>query len=381
MPVRTVLLPRALILAMALVVLVGCDRKPPKPKEPQPFVFRSLNLRQQDGKGRPAWELTSPQARYDLQRRVARATEPRGVIYAAGKPRYKVQATSGLVINDGEVIQLEGKVLIQVLGPRGSLISGDRVRWTPSKQLMEIDSKPVLTERKSRLSSSTARFLLDKEKLELRGPTRLQQPELDLRVSRADWMANTGALVAAGPVKGERRPAGEKGTVQTVTGSSLEGNTREEVVDLLAPVRFVDPSRKAVLEAQRTRWNAKEKVLSTDLPFTGVADQTHVAGDSLRMILGETMAIIPSGCRLRQPGERLRARECRWNWGRQEIEALGGVQLERDQNQQITRSERLVGKVGAKGLAEFTTPGGRVFSELKVPPPSKERRQPAPVTF
>ncbi|CAK6688299.1 LPS export ABC transporter periplasmic protein LptC [Synechococcus sp. CBW1107] len=374
-------LARALILGLPLVALLGCERKATKPKDPQPFVFRSLNLRQQDGKGRPAWELTSPQARYDLQRRVARATEPRGVIYAAGKPRYKVEATSGLVINDGEVIQLEGKVRILVLGPRGSVISGDRVRWTPSRKLMEIDRKPLLTERRSRLSATTARFLLDKDKLELRGKTRLQQPELDLRVAQADWLADTGALVAAGPVKGERRPAGEKGTVQTVTGSALEGNTRQEVVDLLAPVRFVDPSRKAVLDAQRTRWNSKEQVLSTALPFTGVVDQLHVAGDSLRMLLGEKTAIIPSGCRLRQPGERLQARECRWNWGNQAIEARGGVQLERDQNQQITRSEQLSGKVGDKGLAEFTTPGGRVYSELKVPPPSKERREPAPVTF
>lgn len=374
-------LARALIFGLPLVALLGCTRQPIKPKEPQPFVFRSLNLRQQDGQGRPAWELTSPQARYDLQRRVARATDPRGVIYVGGKPRYKVEATSGLVINDGEVIQLEGKVRILVLGPRGSVISGDRVRWTPGRQLMEIDRRPVLTERQSRLSATTARFLLDKDKLELRGKTRLQQPELDLRARRADWQANTGALVAAGPVKGERRPAAEKGIVQTVTGSSLQGNTRLEVVDLLAPVRFTDPSRKAVLDAQRTRWNAKDQVLSTALPFTGVVDQLNVAGDSLRLVLAEKTAIIPSGCRLRQPGERLQARECRWNWDTQDIQARGSVQLERDQNQQITRSEQLFGKVGPKGLAEFTTPGGRVFSELKVPPPSKERRQPAPVTF
>lgn len=197
---------RALIFGLPLVALLGCTRQPIKPKEPQPFVFRSLNLRQQDGQGRPAWELTSPQARYDLQRRIARATDPRGVIYVGGKPRYKVEATSGLVINDGEVIQLEGKVRILVLGPRGSVISGDRVRWTPGRQLMEIDRRPVLTERQSRLSATTARFLLDKDKLELRGKTRVQQPELDLRASRADWQANTGALVAAGPVKGSGGP-------------------------------------------------------------------------------------------------------------------------------------------------------------------------------
>jgi LPS export ABC transporter protein LptC len=371
----------ALVIGLPLASLLGCTRKATPPQKPQPFVFRSLNLRQQDGKGRPAWELTSPMARYDLQRRVATASDPRGVVYAGGKPRYKVEATSGLVINDGQVIQLEGKVRILVLGTRPSVISGDRVRWTPSRHLMEIDRRPLLTESSSRLSATTARFLLDKDKLELRGPTRLLQPELDLRVAQADWLASTGALNAKGPVKGVRRPKGEKATVQTVTGSALVGNTRDEVVDLLAPVRFVDPSRKAVLDAQRTHWNVKEQILSTALPFTGSVDQMHVAGDSLQLLIRQKTAIIPTGCRLRQPGERLRARECRWDWGTQGIAAFGDVQLERDQNQQITRSQQLNGKLGSKGLAEFSTPGGRVRSELRVPPPAEGSRKPAPVTF
>ncbi len=382
----TLLVRRSLPLLLALVLplgtLLGCSRAPqPQPKS-QPFVFRSLNLRQQDGKGLPAWELTSPEARYDLQRRVAQARQPRGVVFAAGKPRYRIQAISGTVINDGEVIQLEGAVRIQLVGgDTPVLISGDRVRWIPSRSLMEIDRRPMVTERSSRLTAGTARFLLNKDKLELRGPTRLQQPEIDLRVSRADWFPRSGALKAAGPVKGERRPAGEKGRVQTLTASSLEGNTREEVVDALAPVRFVDPAQKAVVDAQRLRWNVRDKRLSTELPFTGRADKLSVSGGSLELRLAERTAFIPSECHLRQPGERLWAQQCRWNWVTRAIDASGGVRLERDANRQITRSEQLSGRVGDKGLAEFTTPGGRVQSQLQVPPPSDRPRSRPPVTF
>jgi len=39
----------------------------------------------------------------------AQVKQPRGVIYAKGKPQYNISATSGTVINDGEVIQLEGR--------------------------------------------------------------------------------------------------------------------------------------------------------------------------------------------------------------------------------------------------------------------------------
>lgn len=369
------------LMGLLPVPLTGCSRPPRPVAEPKPFEFRSLNLRQQDARGRPAWELISPEARYDIRSRLARAKQPRGVIYSAGQPRYRITATSGTVINDGEVIQLEGGVRIQIVGSRPAVISGDRVRWTPKRQLIEIDRRPVATDRSSRISAGTARFLLDRDKLELRGPTRLQQSEVDLRVSRADWYPGTGALQAAGPVRGVRRSKQAGGKLQTLTASALEGNTREEVLDAVAPVQFVDPSAKAVLNAQRTRWNAREKVLSTDLPFEGRVDRLEVQGASLVARLDENTAVVPSECRVRQPGERLRARECRWNWKTQAIEASGDVLLERDANRQITRSQRLTGRLGAKGLADFTTPGGRVESQLTVPPPSDRPRSTAPVTF
>ena len=79
-------IPLLLAALFALPALAGCQRRPPPPEEgSMPFVFRSLNLRQQDRQGQPAWELTSPEARYDLRRRVAQAQQPQGVIDQKGK--------------------------------------------------------------------------------------------------------------------------------------------------------------------------------------------------------------------------------------------------------------------------------------------------------
>jgi lipopolysaccharide export system protein LptC len=310
---------------------------------------------------------------------VARARHPRGVIYAAGKPRYRIEAATGIVLNDGELIQLEGAVKIRVVGSQPATITGDRVRWTPKRDLIEIDRRPMATDRNSRLTATTARFLLDKDKLELRGTTRLVQSDLNVTVRQADWFPSSGRLLGEGPVLGQRlQPAGK---VQTLTASALEANTRQEVLEVMAPVRFVDPAQKTVIDAQRSRWDVKQKLLTTDLPFEGTVDQLNVRGQSLIVRMGEKTAFIPSGCDVRQPGEHLVARECRWNWETQAIEAQGSVQLNRAANDQITRSERLTGRVGDKGLAEFTTPGGRVHSRLRVPPPSDRPRKPAPVTF
>jgi LPS export ABC transporter protein LptC len=375
------------VLFTALLVglpLLGCSRTAVKPPKPLPLVFRTLDLRQQDAKGRPSWELISPEARYDRQGRQARVKQPRGVIYAAGKPRYKIEATTGTVTNDGELIELEGGVRIQVLGPKTSVISGDRLRWTPKKDRIAIDRRPMLVDQSSRLTATTALFLIDQSKLELRGTTRLVNKQLDLRVSRADWFASTGVLVAAGPVLGQRRVG--KGPVQTLTASALEGNTRDEVLDALAPVRFTDPAQNTVIDAQRVRWTSPTQRISTLLPFVGQSGKLQVRGDSLEVQLDQHWALIPTGCDLRQPGEKLLARDCLYNWKTRRVLARGGVVLHRDANQQVTRSEQVVGRVGPDGLAEFTTPGGRVNSRLRIPPgsagpPSRTGRTTPPVTF
>ena len=101
------LLPLSLAAVVSLpVLLLGCRTQVSKEEPSQPFVFRSLNLRQKDSSGRPLWELTSPEVRYDLGRRVAQARDLRGTIYAKGQPLYLITASSGTVINDGELVQL-----------------------------------------------------------------------------------------------------------------------------------------------------------------------------------------------------------------------------------------------------------------------------------
>ena len=63
---------KRLLPVLLIGTLVACGRPSTPGDDPSPpFVFRSLNLRQQDSRGQPAWELTSPEARYDIRRRVA----------------------------------------------------------------------------------------------------------------------------------------------------------------------------------------------------------------------------------------------------------------------------------------------------------------------
>jgi LPS export ABC transporter protein LptC len=353
-----------------------------------PFVFRSLNLRQQDSKGRQAWELSSPEARYDLRRRVAQALKPRGVIYADGKARYRLAAESGTVINDGEVILLEGNVRLEQLGSQPTLIRASRVRWIPSRSLMEIDRHPEAFDPQNRIVSLRARFLLDRNQLELRGSPQLQRwsrrfdpfrnekrgpPELVVTVSRADWQPGSGLLEATGPVRAVRRPASSTpGRLpQTFTASALQGNTVRQEYRLRAPVRVVDPVDAMQLDAQDVSIEVGPQRLYSDQPFVARRGPSSVHGESLRVHAGEQSVEIPAGCVLEQPGERLRARRCHWNWKTQAIEAEGNLELDRQTNPRSVRGQQLKGTLGANGSVQVTNPGGRVVSRIRVDQPRR----------
>jgi LPS export ABC transporter protein LptC len=355
--------------ALLVLLLAGCGRSDvARETAPTPFVFRSLDLRQQDVFGRPNWELTSPEARYDLRRRVARALQPRGVIYSDGKPAYRVEASTGTVINDGAVILLEGRIRLQRLGKEPVMIQGSRVRWLPSRNLMEIDRHPEGFDPHTRLSAERATFRLDKDTLELQGKPQLQRwaqafdpfranpvgtPQIVLTVTSVLWQPGSGALTARGPVLGERRPPGSTASrpLQTLTATSLTGNTQTQLFNLGPPVLFSDPA---------------------------VAGGASARGKALQVDAGQHLVRIPSGCFLQQDGASLEARSCSWNWQTQAVTADGSVLLQRPASRQLTRGSVLRGQLGNKGAVVVTNPGGRVFSQFQVPPSTTPPRPVAP---
>ena len=392
-------------LGLLLLLLAACAPRrsaPPEEEGSVPFVFRSLNLRQQDRKGGVAWEITSPEARYDLRRRVAQAMKPRGVIYVDGKARYQLAADSGTVINDGEVILLEGRVRVEQRGAEPMLIRASRVRWIPARERMEIDRHPEAFDPHSRIVSRRARFLIDRDLLELRGSPQLQRwsrrfdlfkeeqrgrPEIVVTASQADWQPGSGLLTATGPVRAVRRPEGSPADrpPQTLTASALQGNTIQQQFTLRAPVQASDPVDRIRFDGGDLRIDLREQRISTEQPFEARRGTTLARGESLRVRGGEQLVEIPAGCLLEQPGDRLRAKRCSWNWQSQAIEAEGNVELDRQSNPRSVRGQQLKGRLGDQGSVQVSSPGGRVVSRIQVPKsrrpaqPAQPRPKPEPV--
>lgn len=375
----------------------GRPNRSPEASVP-PFVFRSLDLRQQDLLGRPTWSLSSPEARYDMRRRVAQAEKPSGEIFHQGKPQYRLSADSGTVLNDGQVVLLEGRIRVEQLGLRPMLIRAERARWFPERKLMEIDRRPEALDPSNRLTARRARFEFDDNRLSLRDSPRLQhwinsvdplhaasrgQPEIVLSVREADWFPLSGNLQTQGPVLARRRVPGRPENLprQILTASRLEGNTSRQEYVLKAPVRFNDPAESSDLQAMDVRFDLRERRATSDSRFTGSRGSLRVSGSSFLVQEDQKSVTIPAGCQLFQSGDALQARQCSWNWGNQAVAADGGVELRRQAHQQVSRGERLSGRLGAEGEILLTSPGSRVFSRFQVPrrpgPPRLTRPRPA----
>ena len=376
-------------LLITLVLLTGCvSEKPASTVQAPPFVFRSLKLEQKTKQGLMDWSLNSPEARYELNRRLVRARQPVGVLYRKGKPSFRVQSDLALVVNDGEQILLEGDVRLQQLNGSKLLIQGDRLRWRPQQGILLIEQRPRATDQESRISASEAQLLQTTNDLTLKGVVKLERwsedsdpskPDTTLRTGLAQWNLDSGLLNAEGPVLAQRRD--QEGTVlEQLQGMSLQGNTRAGDLMVMAPVIVRMPRQKGILKAQDTTWNFRTQIVRTEQPFEAELDRTRILGKAFQADLEDNTVVINGDCRIEQPGEALDATTCRWNWGTEEVLAEGNVLLKRDANDQLTRASKLAGQVGDQGRITFTAPGGKVQSQVRFPSDRSEDQSPRPRT-
>ena len=366
-------------------LVLGCSSSTGNRSEtvaPVPFVFRRLELEQKKSSGDIDWKLSSPEARYEFSRRLVRAKQPIGVLYNRNKPSFKIRADFAVVINDGDQIILEGDVQLQQINGQKILIKGERLRWQPQLSLLTMEQQPRAFDERSRITATVATLQQDTNDLTLSGPVQLDRwqnklaltvkPDTAVRTGKALWNLSDGSLSADGPILGQR--SDKEGVVlEQLEGRELSGNTMKGVITVKSPVTVTMPKNKGLLRAKDTIWNFRKQTLSSNDPFEGLIDQTQINGESFLAELDQSSVVITEGCQIQQPGERLEARQCRWNWNSDEVLATGGVRLERESNNQITEAQTLSGSVGDEGSLTFSAPGNKVRSQLTIEEETKSQ--------
>ena len=366
----------------ASVLLAACSSRRSITVEPTPsFVFRSLDLSQRADDGNRDWDLTSPEARYDLSSRTIRARRPEGILYRDDQPHYRITADLATVLRDGELVVLEGSVELRQLNQRGLTIEGDNLIWTPSQSLMVINQRPKANDGQTQIRSRELAFQQEDELLVFSGPTqlnRVDEPNAGSTVVRGGsgtWNLRNGFMQAPGPVEAVRSDG------RTLSASGLDGNTREGYLDLQQPVTLVLENDRGRISAGLTRWLFLAKQLQSDQPVQAVLQNSKVQGTGFKLDERSGTVIISSGCRVLQKIETLTAQRCAWNWRSERVVADGDVVLQRTNPEQITRASRMEAKISADGEIRFGQSGARVESTIKLSPATQEKPRRPQVSF
>ena len=367
---------------VASALMAACSPRRPMAVAPTPsFVFRSLDLSQRADNGDRDWDLTSPEARYDLSSRTIRARRPEGLLYQNDQPRYRITADLATVLRDGELVVLEGSVQLRQLNQRGLTIEGDNLIWTPSQSRMVINQRPKANDGQTQIRSRELTFQQDSEVLVFSGPTQLNRIDQTsaastvVRGGSGSWNLKTGLMQAPGLVQATRSDG------RTLSASGLSGNTREGYLDLQQPVTLDLEGDRGRVTAGRTRWLFSEKQLQSDQPVEADLKNSKVQGSGFKLDERTGTVIISSGCQMQQKTETLTARRCAWNWRRERVVADGDVVLRRTNPEQITRASRMEAKISEDGEIRFGQSGARVESTIKLSPAVQEKPRRPRVSF
>jgi LPS export ABC transporter protein LptC len=354
-------------------LLASCASKPASQNQNQsstPFIFKSLDLKQRRPDGVRDWELTSPEARYNTAARTVRAKSPKGILYFEDKPSFMISAEHATVLNDGELVVLEGTIRLKRLGAEPLLIQGDRLIWRPALSTMVINQRPVALNRNSRIISNSLIFQQQSGQLLFSGPTKLSRweknysstlnPQTVITAGNSRWNLNTGIIAAVGPILAYQDNGRE------LTAASIQGNTKNNFLDLKAPVQFKLEQDDAIVNAGETRWNFERDELSSKAPVSASLPKGDVSGVGFIIDIRNNLLTISNSCEVAQLDKNLRAKSCTWDWGKDLLTAAGNVNLKESKTGQVQRAEQIDGALNQDGSIRFSPARDRVKTQIKL---------------
>ena len=354
-------------------LISSCESQPAVQEKNQgstPFVFRSLDLKQRRPDGVRDWELTSPEARYNTAARTVRARSPQGILYFEDKPSFMISAEHATVVNDGELVVLEGTVRLKRLGTSPLLIQGDRLIWRPALSTMVINQRPSALNRNSKLVSNSLTFQQDSGQLLFTGPTKLSRweknysstidPQTLITAGHGKWNLNSGMIAAVGPI------IANQSNGRQLTAVSMQGNTTKNYLDLKAPVQFKVEDDKAVVDAGETRWDFEQNQLSSKAPVSASLTKGEVHGVGFIIDILRNTLTISNSCKVAQPDKNLTANRCSWNWKNDLLTAAGRVNLKESGSDQVQRADQMQGEFNPDGSIRFSPSQNRVKTQIKL---------------
>jgi LPS export ABC transporter protein LptC len=227
----------------------------------QQLTFQSLNLQQVDKNGQILWKLQVQQAVADPKTRRVQVQKLVGDIYDRGKPRYRVETAQATVLEQGETLDIQGRLIATDLQDK-TRITTQSLLWRPQQQ-----------------------------ELILKGNLEFQQPKLQAKAQEATIRLRDNHLALRKKVQvTNQKPA------LNITGEALDWEWQKGQIQALQPVQIIHPPQQLVVKAGRGQMDFQNQVLR----LTQGVDAVNQRGQ-------------------------LRAQEVEWRIPAQEVTAVGNV--------------------------------------------------------
>ncbi len=222
---------KTIVLLILIYINYGCNSVSNNKKNTNiPFVFQSLDLKHRFPNGNNHWDLFSPNSKYELSTRIIKAKLPQGILYLSNKPAIKITSSIVTILNDGDIMILEGNVIVEKLkGPKMSM-NGEKLIWDTKKSTLSFIGKN--------------RYYSWVDSLR-------NKPLIIMDTQNTFWNHKTGKLHADGPITFNRYNKYDEST-QNIYGKRLEGNTTNGLVDIISCM-IKQPKER--LKANKCTWD------------------------------------------------------------------------------------------------------------------------------
>lgn len=326
------------------------------------LTFNNITLEQADEQGKTLWKVKATQAVYDQEDESARVQAPNGDLFQDGKPRFRVRGQTGFLKENGESIQLKGRVVATDL-ESGAVLRGEELEWTPEEGLLVVRDGLTVTHPQLRVSATEAQVFHKARRMELLGQVVATSvnPVLRLKGDRFSWDMNAKIINSDRPAQVERlinnrvtdtargdRVQFNLNTNQAVLrqnallspadppvqirSDQLEWNLTGQTMTSPSPVSILHPQQQVLLTSDRGRMDLTQRILymEQNVRVTASRNNANLESDRLTWTLPTQQFVAEGNVRYRQtnPPSDIRGTRANGSLQTQQVVVSGGVVTE-----------------------------------------------------
>lgn len=334
------------------------------------LTLRNVTLEQQDEDGQLLWRVNADAVTYSPDQASADLTRIDGELYQDGAMIYQVEADSGFIRENGQVIFLQDNIL--AIGVQNQMtLQGQVLEWRPEEDVLNLKGGLTGSHPQVRLKANEA-FLYDREsRMVLVGQVVAttvvenpqEEPWLKLQGDALNWRWQAEVLDSQQPLRVERFSnqritevlTGQQGLVELAKNqATFTDDVKMQIVDI-----------PLLVSSDRAIWQVAAQKVDVDQPLqivdqkenvTATAQQGQLDLATQTVLLSRDVLVVGE-----QNASRLTTQQLTWNLLDQTVLAQGAVDYRQGEPPVAVRGPRARGRIEAQTIV---VDGGRVVTEI-----------------